>query len=101
MVELSRTLSCVLLTSFTLSACSSGPTLTTVDKTEVDVVIEGTSEAFTKEAVYFVMTDRFVDGDLNNNYEEQGGNTQLGTFHCLGLIIRPLMWVIWVGISKV
>ena len=34
----------------------------------------GTTEPFTSEAVYFVMTDRFVDGDPNNNYEEQGGD---------------------------
>lgn len=33
----------------------------------------GTTEPFTAEAVYFVMTDRFVDGDPENNYEEQGG----------------------------
>lgn len=34
----------------------------------------GTKEAFAKEAVYFVMTDRFVDGDPSNNYPEQGGD---------------------------
>lgn len=33
----------------------------------------GTTEAFAEEAVYFVLTDRFVDGDTNNNYEQQGG----------------------------
>ncbi|MFC3095521.1 cyclomaltodextrin glucanotransferase [Alteromonas sediminis] len=33
----------------------------------------GTKEAFAKEAVYFLMTDRFVDGDPSNNFPEQGG----------------------------
>lgn len=33
----------------------------------------GTSNPFAKEAVYFVMTDRFVDGDPSNNHEDQGG----------------------------
>lgn len=34
----------------------------------------GTTEPFAKEAVYFVMTDRFVDGDPTNNHEMQGGD---------------------------
>jgi cyclomaltodextrin glucanotransferase len=33
----------------------------------------GTLEPFAAEAVYFLITDRFVDGDPANNYEEQGG----------------------------
>jgi glycosidase len=33
----------------------------------------GTLIPFASESVYFVMTDRFVDGDPLNNYEEQGG----------------------------
>jgi glycosidase len=33
----------------------------------------GTKNAFAKEAVYFVMTDRFVDGDPTNNQIQQGG----------------------------
>lgn len=39
----------------------------------------GTLEPFASEAVYFIMTDRFVDGDLGNNYEDQGG-AERGTF---------------------
>jgi cyclomaltodextrin glucanotransferase len=39
----------------------------------------GTLEPFASEAVYFIVTDRFVDGDISNNYPEQGGS-QLGTF---------------------
>jgi len=41
----------------------------------------GTKEPFAKEAVYFLMTDRFVDGDPTNNYEEQGGENP--TFNCV------------------
>lgn len=38
----------------------------------------GTDEPFASEAVYFVVTDRFVDGDQSNNQAGQGG--QLPTF---------------------
>ena len=34
----------------------------------------GTTESFVSEAVYQVLTDRFVDGDPNNNYQNQGGD---------------------------
>ncbi|MBR9912259.1 MAG: cyclomaltodextrin glucanotransferase [Gammaproteobacteria bacterium] len=34
----------------------------------------GTREPFAAEAVYFVVTDRFVDGDPNNNFPQQGGD---------------------------
>jgi len=33
----------------------------------------GTLEPFASEAVYFVLTDRFVNGDRSNDYPEQGG----------------------------
>ncbi|MGS2720178.1 alpha-amylase family glycosyl hydrolase [Paraglaciecola aestuariivivens] len=33
----------------------------------------GTKHEFAKEAVYFVLTDRFVDGDPTNNQTQQGG----------------------------
>lgn len=33
----------------------------------------GTLHPFASEAVYFLMTDRFVDGDPGNNFEQQGG----------------------------
>jgi cyclomaltodextrin glucanotransferase len=39
----------------------------------------GTLEPFASEAVYFVVTDRFVDGDPGNNHIDQGG-TELATF---------------------
>lgn len=39
----------------------------------------GTLEPFAEESVYFVVTDRFVDGDPGNNHVNQGGD-ELGTF---------------------
>jgi cyclomaltodextrin glucanotransferase len=33
----------------------------------------GTLEPFASEAIYFVMTDRFADGDPSNDHREQGG----------------------------
>ncbi|MEL1264797.1 alpha-amylase family glycosyl hydrolase [Pseudoxanthomonas putridarboris] len=33
----------------------------------------GTTEPFAKEAVYFVLTDRFVNGDPTNDHRDQGG----------------------------
>ncbi len=33
----------------------------------------GTSEPFASEAVYFVVTDRFVNGDAANDHRDQGG----------------------------
>ncbi|MEM9056408.1 MAG: alpha-amylase family glycosyl hydrolase [Pseudomonadota bacterium] len=39
----------------------------------------GTLEPFASEAVYFVVTDRFVDGDPGNNQTDQGGPDR-GTF---------------------
>ncbi len=39
----------------------------------------GTLAPFASEAVYFVVTDRFVDGDPTNNHPEQGG-AEVGSF---------------------
>jgi len=35
--------------------------------------IYGTKSNFAKEAIYFLLTDRFVDGESSNNHETQGG----------------------------
>ncbi|MGH8222688.1 MAG: alpha-amylase family glycosyl hydrolase [Woeseiaceae bacterium] len=40
----------------------------------------GTLEPFAAEAVYFVLTDRFVDGDADNNQSGQGGGEATRTF---------------------
>jgi glycosidase len=57
--------------SFALSACTA---TTEPAKTQQIQAFYGSTQPFTKEAVYFVMTDRFVDGDPSNNQELQGGD---------------------------
>ncbi len=52
-----------------LAGCQSTPSSSVATVPD----IYGTQEPFTKESVYFVMTDRFVDGDPQNNFEQQGG----------------------------
>ena len=37
----------------------------------------GTLEPFASEAVYFIVTDRFVDGDPDNNYPDPVSYTHL------------------------
>ena len=49
--------------SLTLAACAS----------TLQSDYYGTTEPFASEAVYFVLTDRFVDGDSSNNHSQQGG----------------------------
>lgn len=49
--------------SLTLAACAS----------TLQTEYYGTTEPFASEAVYFVLTDRFVDGDSSNNHSQQGG----------------------------
>lgn len=41
----------------------------------------GTEEPFASEAIYFVLTDRFVDGDPTNNYEDQCTDIDGGRWH--------------------
>ena len=56
-----------LATCYALMSCSQMPT----QSSSVEIV--GTNEAFAREAIYFLLTDRFVDGDPSNNHEDQGG----------------------------
>ena len=65
-----------LLASLTMSACVAPPPQPD-DVPDPDYY--GTSAPFAAEAIYFVVTDRFVDGDPSNNFPEQGG-TEVGTF---------------------
>jgi len=60
-----------------LGACATHQEPPRVDTVPSDYF--GTLEAFAEEAVYFVVTDRFVDGDADNNHSEQGG-AEVGTF---------------------
>jgi len=42
--------------------------------------VYGTLDPFVEHAVYFVMTDRFVNGDTSNDYREQGKENGEGTW---------------------
>lgn len=65
----------LIFTGIALTACEPGPSdkPESSDKQEQTKSFYGTLEPFASEAIYFAMTDRFVDGDPNNNYPEQGG----------------------------
>lgn len=66
-----RSILAVTLASLLGAGCSS----TATDNTQaVNTDIVGTKTPFASEAVYFVVTDRFVDGDKANNHEDQGGD---------------------------
>ena len=74
-MKLSKLTQCMLLaTAAGLSACQSTSTESAAAQAMPDTpVLQGTNEPFSAEAIYFIMTDRFVDGDPTNNYETQGG----------------------------
>lgn len=60
-----------------LTGCAQSPVTSaseTQNEADTTQVIRGTDNPFAKEAVYFVVTDRFVDGDPSNNHEDQGGD---------------------------
>ncbi|WP_016956064.1 alpha-amylase family glycosyl hydrolase [Catenovulum agarivorans] len=64
-----------------VNACSSTQT-NTAENTSTSLY--GTLEPFAQEAVYFALTDRFVDGDKTNNFPQQGkdwGDGSWGTFN--------------------
>ena len=62
----------------TIAGCANSSALNSAsaastNKVNSQVSILGTTTPFASEAIYFVMTDRFVDGDPSNNHEAQGG----------------------------
>jgi len=63
-----RILSLVLLCG-ALGACSQLPSQKQAEPSHY----YGTQEPFAEEAIYFLLTDRFVDGDSSNNHQDQGG----------------------------
>ena len=65
----------ILAAALSLVACSDSVT----PPVELPVDFYGTLEPFASEAVYFIVTDRFVDGDAANNFPQQGGDA-LGSF---------------------
>ncbi len=71
---MSHRFSTVLLAALLLAACSGKP----ADRPAAAAVpaaaqVHGTLEPFASEAIYFVLTDRFVNGDPSNDQREQGG----------------------------
>lgn len=73
-MSFNRTAVALTIAGIFCTACTStsAPKIGSTENTDnFDVV--GTSNPFASEAVYFVVTDRFVDGDPNNNHESQGG----------------------------
>jgi len=68
----------LLVSFFILSSCrqTSDPSTKNIAKQNIRVKesFYGTTLPFASEAVYFLMTDRFVDGDPTNNQVDQGGD---------------------------
>ena len=67
-----RTLAILVAAAVTLSACA-----TTPGEVKAPAAVAkdyyGTLEPFAAHAVYFVVTDRFVNGDPSNDHRDQGG----------------------------
>lgn len=70
-MSFNRTVVALSLAGVFCSACTN--TSPNSDKYLNNDALVGTSIPFASEAVYFVVTDRFVDGDPTNNHEDQGG----------------------------
>lgn len=56
-----------------LGACANAPKPASDIAAPVADVFYGTLEPFASESIYFVVTDRFVNGDPGNDQREQGG----------------------------
>jgi len=63
----------VIAVSVVLASCGGSQQSEQTNIAQVSSDFYGTQQPFVKEAVYFVMTDRFVDGDASNNHVDQGG----------------------------
>ncbi len=61
----------VAIAALVCAACSQGGAVRATPDTPL--VLYGTQEPFAAHAVYFVVTDRFVNGDPANDQREQGG----------------------------
>ncbi len=57
-------------TALLLVGCSEAPAPAPVPS---ESSLYGTTEPFASEAIYFVVTDRFVNGDPSNDHRDQGG----------------------------
>lgn len=67
----------VTLTSLLTGACSTQHVHNDSQLQTNETAIVGTTVPFASEAVYFVVTDRFVDGDPSNNHEDRGRPSNL------------------------
>src|SRR4051794_22887900 len=65
-----KTIWAVALAAMSLGGCAKRAT---VPATGQSTSFYGTLEPFAADAVYFVMTDRFVNGDPSNDHRQQGG----------------------------
>lgn len=61
------------LLGFLLADCASVPTPPRPSALHDSAAFYGTLEPFASEAIYFVVTDRFVNGDTSNDHRDQGG----------------------------
>ncbi len=68
-----KSLTLLPLAAILLTGCANGRSADPVALVDPSAQYYGTREPWAREAIYFVMTDRFVDGDPNNNFEDQGG----------------------------
>jgi len=59
---------------FVISLCSACAANNETDQVQTAREYFGTLTPFASESVYFILTDRFVDGDPRNNNEDQGGD---------------------------
>jgi cyclomaltodextrin glucanotransferase len=62
--------------SLTIFGCTSSvelPSNSSVLSNQQTPEFYGTLNPYASESVYFLLTDRFVDGDKTNNHEDQGG----------------------------
>ena len=74
-------LASITIAALLLSACApQRPTFEPAPRPASARDYYGTLEPMASDAVYFVVTDRFVDGDSGNNYPEQGGSPETQTF---------------------
>ncbi len=73
-MRIAQTLTALTLTALTVAGCSKNPAEITDSQTQAaSADYYGTLAPFASEAVYFVVTDRFVNGDPGNDHRDQGG----------------------------
>ena len=63
----------LILLGASVSACTAVKKSNVTEATQVKEIY-GTTNDYASEAIYFLLTDRFVDGDSSNNHEQQGGD---------------------------